>query len=303
MLQTTQFLGLECVQIENATLSLLVTKSVGPRILGLKFHGEENMLAEMPATTVKFSESGEYHMYGGHRLWHAPEALRRTYIPDDDPLEIESRPDGLQVTQPIERQTGIQKSMRIALPDDDATVIVDHILTNHNLWPLEFAPWAITKLKPGGTAILPQNQQTVDEDGLQANRSLALWPYTRVNSPHIQWADEYILVEARMGDGAMKLGFPNPRGWLAYWRQGNLFVKWADFNPQAEYYEYGASSQCYCDPENLELETLGPRTIVEPGTSVQHREVWRLFPEVPRPEDEGAAVGIAESLDLDQGRF
>jgi hypothetical protein len=48
----------------------------------------------------------------------------------------------------------------------------------------------------------------------------------------------------------------------------------------------------------LELETLGPLTVLPPGATVEHIEDWWLFRDVPFPEgDEGvvralSAVGI-----------
>jgi hypothetical protein len=65
------------------------------------------------------------------------------------------------------------------------TRITDHSLTNQGLWPIETAPWAITQLKPGGVAILPQQVGPADPDGVQPNRTLALWPYTDIGSAHL----------------------------------------------------------------------------------------------------------------------
>jgi len=37
-----------CLSLQNGTLELLATKSVGPRILSLRFVDGENLLAELP---------------------------------------------------------------------------------------------------------------------------------------------------------------------------------------------------------------------------------------------------------------
>jgi hypothetical protein len=34
--------------------------------------------------------------------------------------------------------------------------------------------------------------------------------------------------------------------------------------------------ECYGNPHFLELETLDPRTTLEPGSSVSHRETWTV---------------------------
>ncbi len=280
----TRFAGYECLRLENEALALWVTRSLGPRILGLAVTGGENLFAVLPDDTVDCPGVGPFSFRGGHRLWVAPEDLRRTYLPDDDPLAFTEIENGLLITQPVEASTGIQKSLTITLPGSDARVVVDHKLLNLNRSPVDLAPWAITQLRPGGVAVLPQATALADEYGLLPNRHLVLWPYTRLDSPHITWGDRYLLVQATMQEGALKIGFPNPDGWLAYAVDDTLFVKQAAYQPDATYYDRGSSSECYCNPRFLELETLGPRTRLAPGESVSHRETWMVRPGVPVQE-------------------
>jgi hypothetical protein len=276
----TRFAGYDCVKLENEALALWLTRSVGPRILGLALPGGKNLFAVLPGETAECPGAGRYSFRGGHRLWYAPEIPRRTYLPDDDPVSIAEIDNGLHVTQPVEASTGIEKSLTVTLPGRGAgrapSVVVVHTLHNRSLSPVDLAPWAITQLKPGGVAVLPQSTALADEHGLLPNRHIVLWPYTRVDSPHITWGDRYLLVEATMQDGALKLGFPNPAGWLAYAVDGTLFVKHATYQPDGDYLDRGSSSECYCNPRFLELETLGPRTRLAPGESVSHRETWTI---------------------------
>jgi hypothetical protein len=276
----TRFAGYECVRLENEALALWLTRSVGPRILSLALPGGENLFAVLPDDAVECPGIGPLSFRGGHRLWYAPEDPRRTYLPDDDPLAITEIENGLCVTQPVEAPTGIQKSLTVTLPGSDARVVVDHTLHNRGRSPVELAPWAITQLKPGGVAVLPQATALADEYGLLPNRHIVLWPYTRIDSPHITWSDRYLFVEATMQEGALKIGFPNPVGWLAYAVDDTLFVKQAAYHPGANYFDRGSSSECYCNRRFLELETLGPRTTLAPGESVSHRETWAVHPGV-----------------------
>jgi len=295
---TITFLGLDCIPLKNNSLELLVTQSVGPRIIRLSLLGAENLLAELPDVMLDCPGTGKMNLWGGHRLWHAPEVKRRTYLPDNQPVTITEIENGLEVVQPTEVQTGIQKSMHITLPDQSATVIIDHTLKNEGIWPVELAPWAITQLKLGGFVVLPQITDIADPDGLQPNRRLTLWPYTDMNSSHIQWGNRYIVVHASVREGALKLGFPNPAGWLAYYLNQTLFVKQATYQAEAEYLDFGSSSECYCNADFLELETLGPQTILEPGQAVSHRETWRLYADVQLEPTEDAIQQIVEALSL-----
>jgi hypothetical protein len=294
VMKTVDFLGHECYTFTNERLKLLVTRSVGPRILFLGFVEGENLLAELPDFVTDCPGTGVFHFYGGHRLWHAPEQPSRTYLPDDFPVEIAPFENGLLVTQNTEVETGLQKSLEISLSDDMAQVVITHRLTNHGLWPITCAPWAITQLKTGGMAILPQTRENT---GVLPNRSLVLWPYTNMTNPNVQWGMTYILVNANM-DAPFKVGFPNPRGWLAYWLNGTLFVKHAEYKEQADYFDFGSSSECYCNQSFLELETLAPIGTLAPGATVSHVETWNLYNNIDRPHNEQDVQFLVEKLGL-----
>jgi hypothetical protein len=274
------YAGYECTRIKNDALALWVTTNVGPRIIGLELAEGENLFTELPDTIVECPGVGGYQLRGGHRLWQAPEDPRRTYLPDDEPVTVSGAAKGVTFTQPVEPQTGIEKSLRIILPNQQAQVIVEHRLKNCGSQPIELAAWAITQLKPGGVAILPQNREKADLYGLLPNRQIALWPYTEANSKHIAWGDRFILIYADMVEGALKIGFPNPSGWIGYLREKVMFIKQAVFDSEETYFDFNSSSECYCNPSFLELETLGPRIMLEPGESLSHQETWMVYDQV-----------------------
>lgn len=298
---TTHFADYECVRLENDALTLWVTRSVGPRIIGLAPRGGDNLFAVLSDDGLDCPGRGRFLFRGGHRLWYAPEDPSRTYFPDDAPVTITETARGLLVTQPVEEPTGIQKSLAIALDEREARVIVDHTLRNLGQVPVELAPWAITQFRTGGVAILPQHTGLADAYGVQPNRHIVLWPYTQINSPHVTWGDRYVFVRATMEHGAFKIGFPNPVGWLAYALEGALFVKYAPYRPDAAYYDRGSSSECYCNPRFLELETLGPRIVLAPGEAVAHRETWLLFTGVSVLPDEAVVQELVDTLGLTTG--
>jgi hypothetical protein len=291
----TTYAGYECLKLDNGALALWVTTAVGPRIIGAELPGGKNLLAETPEVTIPTGDGRVFQVRGGHRLWHAPEDSTRTYVPDDDPPVVTEIENGVCLSQPVEQATGIAKMMCISLAAEGARVTIEHRLTNHGLWPVPLAPWAITQLRPGGLGILPQDQE---DTGLLPNRRLALWPYTQVNSPHIRWGDRYVFIEAAMTEGALKIGWANPAGWLAYAVDGSLFVKQSTYAPGATYVDFGSSSECYCCPAFIELETLGPQVTVEPGGSTTHRETWTLYADVHVPAEETAVAEVLGRLGL-----
>src|ERR671935_2525211 len=82
-----EFNGMACRWLENEHVRLAVTTGRGPRIVFFGWREGENLFAELPNAVLETPEGG-FHLLGGHRLWHAPEVLNRTYWPDDDPVEV-----------------------------------------------------------------------------------------------------------------------------------------------------------------------------------------------------------------------
>ncbi|MBI5353822.1 MAG: hypothetical protein HZB50_14360 [Chloroflexi bacterium] len=294
-METVDFMGHECVALENETIRLLLSRSMGPRILSLSLGGGENLLAELPDFVTEHPGVGIFHFYGGHRLWHAPEEINRTYLPDDAPVNISSIEGGYLMTQDVEIKTGLQKSIEVCLEKNSSRVVITHRLHNRGFWDVTCAPWAITQLKVGGIAILPQACQ---KTGVLPNRSLALWDYTNISNPNVILGRNYIMLNARSQE-PFKVGFPNPRGWLAYWLNDTLFVKRAKYAAQSAYYDFGSSSECYCNGQFLELETLGPIQTIAPNESIPHVETWELYGNVTRPRDEQDVQALVASLKLE----
>ncbi len=287
--------NIECVEIGNERLSLLASLSVGPRVLSLKFKDNDNLFAELPDLTLDCPGTGLFHLYGGHRLWYAPEDPRITYLPDDNPVSVDAIENGVHITQEVEEQTAIQKELEIRLIDDKAEVEVRHTITNMGDQERTLAPWAITQLKPGGIGILPLFGGGNPDNLTLPDRSIVLWPYTDINSQHIIWGNQQILIQSQVQEGALKVGFSNPAGWLAYWIEGTLFVKRAVFDSRAAYFDFGSSSQCYCNPHFIELETLAPIIKLAPEKSVEHIEQWQVYEDVPWEDD------LKDILSLIQG--
>lgn len=153
-------------------------------------------------------------------------------------------------------------------------------------------------MRPGGFAILPQPIGMVDDYGLYPNRKLVFWPYSKINSSHLVLGDRLIFLHAQFKTGFFKIGFPNPDGWIGCYNNGILFVKRVAYFPRVDYYDMGSYSECYRNSQYLELETLGPKVILEPGMTVSHQEEWVIFPDVEITSDEQDAVYILSELGL-----
>ncbi len=271
-----EFFGLDSVKLSTGKIDLLVSKSVGPRILSLRYKGKINLFAELPNDYLEYPGDGNFYFYGGHRLWVAPEDPSVTYIPDNQPIRIRESSGFVELIQEINQTTGIQKTIRIRFTDYDDVVVIDHLIHNKGDLPFRCAIWAITQFKLGGVAILPQQTKRIDGNTLLPDRSIVLWPYTDINDPRIRWGNQFIFVDPEPVDQALKIGMLNTQKWMAYFYHNLLFIKYAENYKSEQLVDQGATSECYCNSKFIELETLGSLKQLEPGKTIQHREVWRI---------------------------
>ncbi len=275
-----------CRRLSDGVVEAIVTTDVGPRIVRFGFVGGPNEFREYPELQG-LTGGDQFRMYGGHRFWHAPEDLARTYQPDNAPVAVEPLPNGLRFVQPVETATGLQKEIDLRLWPGAGRVQITHRLRNHGLWTVQLAPWALSVMAMGGTAILPLPPRGSHAENLLPASHLVLWAYTDMTDPRWTWGHKYILLrQDPQATTLQKVGASVPTGWTAYARDGHLFVKRFTYVPGAPYPDMGCSVETFTDPTMLELETLGPLVALAPQATVEHVENWHLFDNVPMPRSD-----------------
>src|SRR5450759_1550254 len=275
MMEKVNFEGWpNCIRLFNREIELVITTDVGPRIIRCGFINKNNLLYVSDLEKGKTGGS-QWHIYGGHRLWHAPEVMPRTYFPDNNPVSYTWNGKTLMLSQTIESTTGIIKEIDITLDPERNHVNILHRLINKNLWTIETALWAITAHAAGGRAILPQEPYINPEDNLLPARPVVLWNYTRMNDPRWIWGNKYIqLKHDSTIDSEQKIGILNKQGWAAYHMTDTLMVKSFGYNQDVRYPDYGCNNEVYVNGDLLEIESLGPQTRIYPGSSAEHSEHW-----------------------------
>jgi hypothetical protein len=287
-----------CRRLTNGTVDVVVTTDVGPRVARYGFVDGDNMLCEV-RDEDGITGGDTWHTFGGHRLWHSPEAEPRTYQPDNTPVPFDEWERSIILKPPVEPVTGIQKEMEVSLDPTGTGVTVKHHLINRGLWPVRLAAWAITVMAPGGVQVIPQ---TRTDTGLLPNRCVALWPYARMNDPRVTWGDRFIVLHQ---DPAVrqpfKLGLTNESGWAVYFNKHSVFVKRFSSVRGEAYPDFGVNYESYATDFMLEMETLSPLRTLEPGESVEHVESWLLVADVSYPGDaeEDIAAVLTECCHLD----
>ncbi|NJJ41294.1 hypothetical protein [Paenibacillus apii] len=271
----------KCVEVTNGTISLVATVEFGPRIIRFGFTGGDNVFFE--DTERQFKETGgdfsvvgggEWHIYGGHRLWTSPESVPRTIYPDNGPVRWRTAGNGIVLTPDTETWTHVQKEIEVQMNPESGEVTIHHRITNTGAWPVTFAPWALSVMAEGGKAIIPQAKR---ETLVLPNRVLALWPESQMNDHRVYWGERYILLQQDETAKPFKFGTNNDEGWAAYFNKGQLFIKTYLHNIHAVYPDYGVSFECYTNHLFLELETLGELKTVAPLETVSHTETWKLI--------------------------
>ena len=267
-LDVVSFAGHSGVRLGDGAGSVIVTTSVGPRVIGL-FGREDNLFAEVPDEGLDCPGVGRFRFVGGHRLWAAPEVPEITYQPDALPCAVIEVSDGVRVEAPPDG-AGLVKSIQVRRTAEGWTV--DHEIGNAAGSRMVVAPWAITQLRPGGEAVCPDPPRGA---GPQADRSVVFWPYTDPADPRLRHTSDALTISAGPGD-PLKVGVAPGDGRMSYRLDGQVFGKRVDVDPDGAYPDRGAALQVYACDAFCELETLGFLRTLEPGETASHRERWTL---------------------------
>lgn len=284
-----------CVEVSNGIVDLVATIDFGPRIIRFGLVGKKNMFLEdvedkisQGGDAFEVFGGGEWHIYGGHRLWHSPEGIPRSYYPDNSKVEWCRVENGIKLRPQEEKWSQVQKEIEVVMSADKGKVKVIHRITNTGAWEIEFAPWALSVMAPGGKEIVPQPQR---DTGLLGNRVLALWPYTRMNDKRVYWGEKYItLQQDPTEEHKFKFGLTNEDGWAAYLNHGDMFIKRYTHVMDGTYPDFGVSYETFTNNVMLEIESLGQLKKTAPGETVEHTEEWEMVADVPVPSNDEAEI-------------
>ncbi|GAM18286.1 hypothetical protein SAMD00019534_014610 [Acytostelium subglobosum LB1] len=281
-----------CYQIKWHHLVCIVTTDVGPRIISLSHSDTHHEMFAFAQADAGKTGGDSWRLYGGHRLWTAPEVDPRTYYPDNDPVELISNEDSVTLKPPHETVNNVAKTIIITgrggSGSTEPYLEVRHQVTNISRWPIELAPWAITVMCKQTRAIVPLSELTPGQTPLQAKTSLSIWNYTKLNDPRFIFGEKYLLVDQQpTATTTNKIGAQVNNGWTAAVNgTGSLFVKLINRCTRNLEVDHGANVEVYLSPDIVELETVGPLERIEPGQHTDLVENWFLFRDVKLPTND-----------------
>ena len=274
----------EVLVLSNNQVELYITLDVGPRILRFAYKDGPNIFKEFTDELGKYGEK-KCMVRGGHRLWISPE-LDFTYHPDNSPVRWSKLSDFSVRLQPApEEPWGWAKELDVTLSPDNNSVQVIHRLKSLKDHATAVAPWALSVLAPGGTAIVPQPALSFHPDDPRAkglsvdflpNRRLILWPYTDMSDPRFTWTPKNLLVRQDEKIGPTKIGLLHKQGKAGYQLGDLLFTKTIPYQDGTEYPDFGVNFELFSRQDMLELESLAPLVQLKKGQVVEHTEFWNL---------------------------
>jgi hypothetical protein len=280
-IEKTQYRGWpNCYRISNGDVDLIVTTDVGPRVIRYGFSGGPNLFKEFDEQMGKTGEAA-WQARGGHRIWIAPEDPVLSYALDNSPISATIKGDVIELTGKVEKETGLEKRMIVKLASSGSEVEVVHRIANKAGKAREFAPWTLTMMAQGGTAIVSFPPRGTHPKDLLPTNPLVMWAFTDFTDKRWQFTKKYLLLrQDPKNANPQKTGLFNRDTMGAYLLGSSLFIKTATAQDARKQPDFGCSFETFTNEQFLELETLGVLGTVRPGASVEHTEHWSLHKNV-----------------------
>ncbi len=294
----------DCLKLSNDKTELIATVEIGPRIIKFgKIDGPNEFFEDIEDKSNRMANDlleyygnnkGGWHIYGGHRLWIAPESYPECYYPDNRKVDYEIIENGFILKQEPQTENGIQYNIKVVM-SQDGTIDVSHYITNISKEVKEFAPWALTVMAVGGLEVIPVNKR---DTGLLHNMNLSVWSYTDLSDERLTLGTDYIKIKSTADtDRKFKLGVSVESGYVLYFNHGNMFVKkFEPFSPEDKYPDNNVNFETYTCSLFTEIESLGKLIKLNPDDTVCHKETWQLVTDVAEPETDKEISNIIENF-------
>ncbi len=282
----------KCLKLSNGKIEALLTLEVGPRVIRLnRADSDTNLMFndvkrehhnQGPLYDSFYYPGAQWNIYGGHRMWIAPESAPETAYPDNNPVAYEIIENGAILTPPPQAENGVQFVMTVQMDPERPEMTLSHKVTNIGDTEKEFAVWALSVMAPGGVEIIPQN---TNDTGLLPNRCIGMWSYCDFSDPRLHFSPKYVSLRQDTNRGPFKMSFDTLAGTGYYLLKDTVFKKqYTPNHPNGVYADYGCSYETYTNELFLEFETLGELSKVAPGDSREHQETWTLYENPGSPD-------------------
>ena len=269
--QTDPHSGRVLTLTDGAT-EVICALDFGLRILHLSCVGMPNLFYEQPVDLSDgLCTSQGWRLYGGHRLWCAPES-NSSYYPDNIPVGYELLPDGVRLTQQVDPWLKVQKQMTLRF-EPDGSILLVHSIKNTSDAPVTLASWGISTLGDGIAEIIFDSGTP---GCLNPERVLALWGETCLNDERVTFSKNRVHARHLPRPEEYKIGLYSKSGRAVFQNKAQQFELVFSSDAFGQYPDGGCNFELYLDAHVMELETLGPLCTLSPGEPTGHWERWHV---------------------------
>lgn len=259
--------------ITHGSTEIAVALDFGIRVVHLSCIGCENLFYEQPADRSDgFVTPGGWNLYGGHRLWLAPES-DDSYHPDNTPVRYSVSSNTILFEQDLDPLLQVRKRLSLTM-NEDGSIRVYQQIENASEKTIEGAAWGVNTLDAGGEAEIC----FVDKGSSEFNpsRVISLWSDTNLHDPRLHFEKDRLLARYLPLPDYLKIGLYSAPGKAVFWNKGQRFELTFEADTFELYPDNGCNFELYMCMQFMELESLGKKTVILPDQCATHTEVWRL---------------------------
>ncbi len=247
----------------------------GIRIVHLACAGMENLFYRQDESLRDGLATGAgWRLYGGHRFWLAPES-EQSYYPDCAPVRWSALGEGILLLQEPDPWLGVEKSLELRF-DGAGRIRVIHRARNVSDEAISCGLWAISSMAAGCRLQVPFVPPP--RPALTPTRFLALWDCADLADRRLEIRADRVCAQQMDMDPPLKIGLYTRMGEAAVEGRGQRFVKQFGCAPGRAYPDNNCNFELYLCRHMMEVESLGPVTVLEPGESADHCERWHVCP-------------------------
>lgn len=259
--------------ITDGNTELAVALDFGIRVVHLSCVGCENLFYEQPSDRSDgFTTPDGWILYGGHRLWLAPEC-DNSYYPDNAPVKYHVSDDVIVFEQDTDPLLQVRKRLMLSF-GEDGSVCIDQQIENASDHPIEGAAWGVNTLGAGGEAEISFGY--IQKGGYNPQRFISLWSDTNLGDPRLKFEKDHLFAQHLPLDDYLKIGLYSYPGKAIFRNKGQKFELTFCAEPFEQYPDNGCNFELYMCKRFMELESLGEKKTILPGQCAGHTETWRI---------------------------
>jgi hypothetical protein len=289
--------GWDALRIEQGPLALILVPSVGGRIMGVQWHGQELSFVnpDCQGRVDDVATIADVHackrrlgfvLWGGDKTWLAPQSRWTDEVPFIDldsgayELTIDERHSVAKMASPICRETGVQIERTLQLGQQPGSWSLMHTLHNRSPEDVSWAPWDVAMMVRPATIYLPTRADSRFPKGLRTFDNEG--ESSEARDQVVRFVDTFAVISCR--DAVkFKYGVDADAGRVLAVIEGGprdligIRKSVPTYHPQP--YAHGCVVEVFnaADHPYFELELHGPVVTLAPGQSFTLGESALLF--------------------------